>query len=97
MPFGRGGRINPEAEQMHADVPLPEVETAKRAERKGRKPPGKPRDWRETTSTMLECAGIAAVTAGFWLIAPFWGLIILGVSLIIMGVATSRTWDSEDT
>lgn len=54
------------------------------------------RNMREIVSTMLELFGIAALTAGFWLIAPWCGLIALGVCLILMGIATSGMWDSGD-
>lgn len=53
-------------------------------------PPPQPRDWRELISTLLELAGIGVLTAGGWLIAPYVGLIIAGIALVALGVATSN-------
>jgi hypothetical protein len=44
--------------------------------------------WRDFGSTCLELAGITAITAGSWLIAAWLGLIVLGLCLILLGVAT---------
>lgn len=49
-------------------------------------PPG---FWRELVTTGLELAGVGALTAGFWLLRPFCGLICLGICLIILGVVIS--------
>lgn len=46
-------------------------------------------DYREFMSTMLELIGIAAITAGFWTLAPWLGLVIFGLCSILLGVATS--------
>jgi hypothetical protein len=45
-------------------------------------------NWRDIGSTCLELAGIMAITTGCWLIAACLGLIVLGVCLILLGVAT---------
>lgn len=55
----------------------------------------KPLDARELTSTILELAGIGFVSAGLWLVAPWCGLVALGLCLILLGVANSRTWDGK--
>lgn len=52
-------------------------------------PPKQPRSYREPLSTMLELAGIALlITTGF-LIAVWVGTLIAGLSLVVLGVATS--------
>lgn len=38
-------------------------------------------------STLIELAGIAAITTGGFLVAPWLGCMILGVALIVLGVA----------
>lgn len=48
-------------------------------------------DWRELCSTLLELAGVTAISVGGWLIAPYVGLIIAGVALMLFGAATSKT------
>lgn len=58
-------------------------------------PAKKPVDRREFVSTSLELAGIGSFSAGLWLIAPWCGLIGLGLCLILLGVANSRTWDGK--
>jgi hypothetical protein len=45
-------------------------------------------NWRDFGSTCLELTGITAITAGSWLIAAWLGLIVLGLCLILLGVAT---------
>lgn len=62
-------------------------------------PPAKvkkpPRNRRELVSTSLELAGIVSFSAGLWLVAPWCGLIGLGLCLILLGVANSATWDGK--
>jgi hypothetical protein len=53
-------------------------------------PPEPGRDWPEIFSTVLELTGITAISVGGWLIAPYVGLIILGVALVLLGAATSN-------
>jgi hypothetical protein len=56
---------------------------------------GKPRvDRREWSSTALEVGGLSSFSAGFWFI-PGWvgvmlGLIVSGLCLVLLGVATSN-------
>jgi len=38
----------------------------------------------------LELTGITALAVGGWLIAPYVGLMIAGVALILYGIAVSR-------
>jgi hypothetical protein len=58
-------------------------------------PPQPPRDLREPVSTVLELLGVVAFASGFFLLAIWAGLIALGVSLVILGVALSPRWDRE--
>jgi hypothetical protein len=51
--------------------------------------------WREIISTVTELAGIAALSAGFWLIHPWCGLIALGAGLIVLGIASSPRFDRK--
>jgi hypothetical protein len=46
-----------------------------------------PAAWRATASTSLELGGIAMVSVGGFLISPWLGCILLGVLLIVLGVA----------
>jgi hypothetical protein len=63
--------------------------------------PEKPRDfrtfvsaqWRVMVAGGVELAGIGVLSAGFWLIRPWAGLIVLGVGLIAVGVASSPRFD----
>lgn len=48
---------------------------------------GKGRVLTQIASVLVELLGIAAITAGFALIAPFLGLIVGGVLLVIIGMA----------
>jgi hypothetical protein len=45
-------------------------------------------NWREISSNTLELAGIMAITAGSWMIRAWLGLVVLGLCLILLGVAT---------
>lgn len=47
----------------------------------------RPEGWRSTASTALELGGIAVVSTGGFLISPWVGCIILGILLIVLGVA----------
>lgn len=47
----------------------------------------RPEGWRATASTSLELGGIALVSVGGFLIAPWLGCVVLGVLLIVLGVA----------
>jgi hypothetical protein len=49
--------------------------------------------WRSFVAAAVEVAGIGVLSAGFWLIRPWAGLIVLGVGLIAMGVASSPRFD----
>jgi hypothetical protein len=42
---------------------------------------------REWVSTVLELAGISVLVAGCYLIAPYLGLIVAGLCLILLGAA----------
>jgi hypothetical protein len=49
--------------------------------------------WRQAVSTATELAGIGVLSAGFWLIRPWAGLIVLGAGLIVLGFAGSPRFD----
>jgi hypothetical protein len=46
-----------------------------------------PKDVRGGVSTALELAGIGAVTVGGFLVAPWLGCMLLGILLLLLGVA----------
>jgi hypothetical protein len=52
--------------------------------------------WREAVSIAVELAGIGVLSAGFWLIRPWAGLIVLGAGLIIVGFASSPRFDQRE-
>jgi len=58
--------------------------------------PGARRDWdrRETASTVIELVGMVALAAGGFLIHVWLGLFIAGICLIVIGVLTSRRFDT---
>lgn len=58
-------------------------------------PAGKAR-WREAVSIAMELAGIGVLSAGFWLIRPWAGLIVLGAGLIVVGFASSPRFDRRE-
>lgn len=45
------------------------------------------RDWRQFHSTLLEVAGMGALSGGFAMLYQWLGLVVLGVCLIVLGVA----------
>jgi len=47
-----------------------------------------PVDWREMWSNAVEFTGIGVLSAGFWLLSPWCGLVVLGLCLILIGMAT---------
>jgi hypothetical protein len=49
--------------------------------------------WRAMVAGVVEVAGIGVLSAGFWLIRPWAGLIVLGIGLIVMGVASAPRFD----
>jgi hypothetical protein len=49
--------------------------------------------WRSFVAAAVEVAGIGVLSAGFWLIRPWAGLIVLGVGLTVMGAASSPRFD----
>jgi hypothetical protein len=52
--------------------------------------------WREAVSIALELAGIGVLSAGFWLIRPWAGLIVLGAGLMVIGFASSPRFDRRE-
>ncbi|SKM81158.1 Uncharacterised protein [Mycobacteroides abscessus subsp. massiliense] len=38
-------------------------------------------------SVTVELVGVAAIVGGFWLVAPWLGLIVGGIALIVVGLA----------
>lgn len=49
--------------------------------------------WRETLSVVVELAGIGVLSAGFGVIRPWVGRIVLGGGLIVHGIASSPKFD----
>ncbi len=49
--------------------------------------------WREAVSIVIELAGIGVLSAGFLLIRPWAGLIVLGAGLIVVSLAASTRFD----
>jgi len=47
-------------------------------------------DRRELASTVCEIVGLAAFSAGFWLLHVWLGLVVTGLCLVLFGVATSN-------
>ena len=45
--------------------------------------------WREIASTGLEFVGILTMSGGFWMLKPWSGLVVLGVGLIVFGIAVA--------
>lgn len=77
------------------NIPPPDKKPTRRERRKQvratkKRTVGKTRNNRETAAISAELVGIAALSAGFWQIRPFLGLICLGLCLILVGVAISR-------
>lgn len=99
--FGKRERLYADARQN--EKPAGEPEQPKAAEPEPLLPPPPPRPkppvqpevqqpvarsaMRNTTSSALELLGIATVSVGGFLIAPWLGCMILGVLLILLGVA----------
>jgi hypothetical protein len=52
--------------------------------------------WREALSVATELAGIAVLSAGFWLIRPWAGLIVFGTGLIVLGFASSPRFNQKN-
>ena len=52
--------------------------------------------WRDAVSIVVELAGIGVLSAGFWLIRPWAGLIVLGAGLIVLGFASSPRFDRRN-
>lgn len=47
-------------------------------------------DVKEFFSTCLELAGITALSVAGWMVTPALGLAVIGIALVLLGVATSR-------
>jgi hypothetical protein len=52
--------------------------------------------WRQAVSIVVELAGIGVLSAGFWLIRPWAGLIVLGAGMIVVGFASSPRFDRRE-
>jgi hypothetical protein len=52
--------------------------------------------WREAVTIAVEFAGLGVLAAGFWLIRPWAGLIVLGAGLIVLGFASSPRFDRRE-
>lgn len=51
---------------------------------------------RTTISSLLELAGLAAVAVGLWMLAPWLGVTVAGVGLVVVGLALDYAGDSDD-
>jgi hypothetical protein len=72
------------------DEPPPESKEAQERRNRRIRTPKISGNRREFAAILVEIAGMMAVSAGFWLIRPWCGLICLGLCLILMGMAISR-------
>lgn len=43
--------------------------------------------WRSIVATFLEIVGLGAIVAGMWMVAPWLGLIGVGVALVLGGLS----------
>jgi hypothetical protein len=82
------------AEDFAPDIPKPQPSKPAQATQVTQKNPPEPEqpgpDYREFFSTCVELLGVTCISVGGWLIAPYIGLIIAGIALIALGIATSR-------
>lgn len=78
------------AQKEDDSQPPPESKAAQEAKKRRLRPPTISTNRRELAAISLETAGMMAISAGFWQIAPWCGLIVMGLCLILMGVAISR-------
>lgn len=87
----------PKPKEKSKNKPAPEPPKSTAATPKNLpEPPEEPgRDWREFFSTCVELLGVTLISVGGWLIAPYVGLIIAGIALIVLGVATSRMMSGD--
>ena len=88
--FGTGGRLYSDADPSEP-APAPASATSPAAPPPAKAPERK-RRWRglskNSGSTVLELGGITALAVGAYQIAPPAGWITVGISLIVLGVAT---------
>lgn len=69
------------------------AKTRRRAAKVAAKAAKKHPDYRKIGSNLSEIAGMMAISAGFWLITPWCGLVVAGLCLILVGMAVSRDGD----
>jgi hypothetical protein len=102
QPFDPENRLMPELPAEPVSINKPRGKRGKKAAATGQnapfqpvqqpepEPPSKPgADRRELVSTGLEVVGLVAFSAGFFLLHIWLGLIVMGVCLVALGVATS--------
>jgi hypothetical protein len=77
-------------DEMVPDEPEPEPQPAPPSKIGKIEAPQAPRDWREALSTGLELAGIGFLIATGFLVAAWLGMLVTGICLVVLGVATSR-------
>jgi hypothetical protein len=89
LPWLHDGSEN-EPEQL-PNVVVPKIQTpvgqASPASSPVQPAPGSNR--KEAISTVLELAGIVTLSVGFFMVSPALGLIVSGLSMVLLGVATS--------
>lgn len=94
MPSEDDAWANWEAEETPPSSPPPVQPKAKRIRRRP-KMPKFPINGREVVSVSFEITGMSAVSLGFWQIAPWCGLIVGGLCLILIGMAVTRNPDGD--
>lgn len=52
--------------------------------------------WRQAVSIVVVLAGIGVLSAGFWLIRSWAGLIVLGAGMTVVGFASSPRCDRRE-
>lgn len=46
------------------------------------------RDWQQLIATLLQLAGMGLLSEGFAMLYPWLGMVVLGICMIVLGVAT---------
>ena len=103
--FGQGGRLYADATKRESDglpwdhsieedsvASLPNKVVPKAMNPAASPPASSARSGslREITTTILELFGMGFVTAGFFMLSPALGLIVAGLAMVVLGVATDR-------
>lgn len=82
----------PEEDDEWLAEPREDSKPPKKAKDRRKWPPRRPKSGsnrREYVAISVESAGMITISAGFWLIHPWCGLIVFGLCLILIGMAIS--------